>query len=158
FQRVEVLRSRLVPADDPSGLWIRARLAQAFREHGRFAEARSLLEQTLAEADRLRKKLPQRQAIEEARSLAQFLLGRWPGLASGISPAERPPASFVIDAPFRATSPLADGRIAPGEYGSGIEVTFEGDANPGRMYRWYKSRFKTPDDLSVRILTAHNNR
>src|SRR5262249_37395442 len=66
--------------------------------------------------------------------------------------------SFAIDAPFRATSPVVDGRIAPGEYGSPIEVTFEGDANPGRMYLWYKSRSKTPDDLSVRVQAAHTDR
>jgi tetratricopeptide (TPR) repeat protein len=158
FQRVEALRPRLVPTDDPSGLWIRNRLAHVLREHGRLAEARPLLEQSLAEALRLRKKLPNRQAIEEARALAQLLLGRWPGLAPGLSPAQRPTASFAIDAAFSAKTPVADGRIAPGEYGSGIEVTFDGDANPGRMYLWYKSRSKTPDDLSARLHTAYTDR
>jgi tetratricopeptide (TPR) repeat protein len=158
FQRVEALRPQLVPTDDPSGLWIRTLLAQVLREHGRFAEARCLLEQSLAEALRLRKKFPRRPEIEEARALAQLLLGRWPGLAPRISPAQRPPASFAIDAPFRATSPLADGRITPGEYGSGIQVAFEGDANPGRMYLWYKSRSKTPDDLSALVHAAYTDR
>jgi hypothetical protein len=55
FQRVEALRPRLVPVDDPFGLQIRTRLAQVLREHGRFAEARPLLEQTMVEAARLRK-------------------------------------------------------------------------------------------------------
>ena len=116
-------------------------LALLLRDHGRFAEARPLLEQTLAEALRLRKELPKPDPrIEQARGLAQFLLGRWPGLAPGISPAKRPPASFTIDAPFRAVSPVADGRIAPGEYGPGIEVRFDDDANPGRLWTLGASR------------------
>src|SRR5262249_16927018 len=96
--------------------------------------------------------------IEEARGLAQVLLGRWPGLAPGIARAERPRASFAIDAPSREPSPVADGRIAPGEYGSGLDIRFEGDTNPGRMYLWFKSRSKTPDDLSVRIHAVHTAR
>src|SRR5262249_38181256 len=62
------------------------------------------------------------------------------------------------DAPFRATSPVADGRIDPGEYGPAIEARFDDDANPGRMYAWSKSRRKSPDDLSVRIHAAHTDR
>jgi hypothetical protein len=133
-------------------------LALLLREHGRFAEARPLLEQTLAEALRLRTELPKSPTVEAVRGLAQFLLGRWPGLAPGISPAARPPASFTIEAPFRAVSPVADGRIAPGEYGPGVEATFDNDTNPGRMYLWYKSRSKTPDDLSMRIHIAYTDR
>src|SRR5262249_50880257 len=64
-QRVEALRPRLVPADDPFGLMIRTRLAQVLREHGRYAEARPLLEQTVAEAARLRKKVPRRDTAIE---------------------------------------------------------------------------------------------
>src|SRR5262249_2405971 len=98
FQRVEALRPRLVPADDPSSLSIRTRRAMVLREHRRFAEARPLLEQTLAEARRLRTKLSKRDRnIEEARAIAELLLRQWPGLAPGISPAQRPPASFTID-------------------------------------------------------------
>jgi serine/threonine protein kinase/tetratricopeptide (TPR) repeat protein len=136
-------------------------LALLLREQGRFAEARPLLEQTLAEASRLSKEDPllgSPDNIERVRDLAQFLLGRWPGLAPGISPAERPPASFTIEAPFRAVSPVADGRIAPDEYGPGIEVRFDDDANPGRLYAWGQSRSKKPDDLSVRVHAAHTDR
>jgi hypothetical protein len=137
-------------------------LALLLREQGRFAEARPLLEETRAEALRLRKENPKLldapNSIEPFRGLAQFLLGRWPGLAPGISRAERPPASFTIEAPLRAVSPVADGRIAPGEYGPSIEATFDDDANPGRMYLGYKSRSKTPEDLSVRVHAAHTDR
>jgi hypothetical protein len=90
--------------------------------------------------------------------MARFLLGRWPGLAPGIGPAGRPPASFKIEAPFRAGGPVADGRIVPGEYPPGIEARFDDDANPGRMYHWYKSRAKAPDDLSVLVHAAHTDR
>jgi serine/threonine protein kinase/tetratricopeptide (TPR) repeat protein len=159
FQRVEILRPRLVPADDPFALEIRNRLALVLREHGRFAEARPLLEQTAAEALRLRRKDPKpNEQIERARGIAQLLLKQWPGLAPGISPAERPVAPFVIEAAFRATSPVADGRIEAGEYGPGIEVTFDGDANPGRLYAWGKSVSKTPDDLSVRFHAVYTDR
>jgi serine/threonine protein kinase/tetratricopeptide (TPR) repeat protein len=159
FQRVEALRPRLVPADDPFGLRIRTRLALVLREHGKFAEARPLLEQTVAEALRLRKSVPKRdRAIEECRGIAQLLLRHWPGLAPGISPAERPPASFTIEAPFRSRSPIADGRIGAEEYGPGIEATFDGDTNPGRLYAWANSHSKTPEDLSVRVHTAYTDR
>jgi hypothetical protein len=159
FQRVEALRPRLVPADDPYGLWIRTRLALVLREHGRFGEARPLLEQTVAEALRLRKAVSKRdRAIEEPRGIAEFLLKQWPGRAPGISPAERPPASFRIEVPFRAASPVADGRIAPGEYGPGIAVMFDDATNPGRLWTWGKSRPKSPDDLSAHIHTAYTDR
>jgi tetratricopeptide (TPR) repeat protein len=159
FQRVEALRPRLVPADDPFGLEIRTRLAQVLREHGRLDQARTLLEQTVGEALRLRKKSSKpNQSIEVQRGIAQFLLGRWPGLAPGISPAQRPPASFTIEAPFRAKSPVADGLITPGEYGPGVEARFDDDGNPGRMWTWSKSRSKTPDDLSARVHAAYTER
>jgi len=134
-------------------------LALLFRDHDRFAEARPLLEQTVAEANKLRKELPKPDpGIDKVASLAQFLLRRGPGMAPGISPAERPPASFTIDAPFRALSPVADGRIAPGEYGPDIEVRFDDDANPGRLWSWGKSRSKSPDDLSFWVHTAYTER
>jgi non-specific serine/threonine protein kinase/serine/threonine-protein kinase len=134
-------------------------LALLLRDHGRLAEARPLLEQTQAQALRLRKEVPKPDLrIEQTRGFAQFLLGRWPGLALGISPAKCPPASCRIYAPFRAVSPVADGRIAPDEYGPGIEVRFDQDANPGRLWTWGKSRSKTPEDLSVRVLAAHTDR
>jgi tetratricopeptide (TPR) repeat protein len=134
-------------------------LALLLRDHGRAAEARPLLEQTLAEALRLRKELPQPDPrMEQARGLAQFLLGRWPGLAPGTSPAKCLPASFTIDAPFHAVSPVADGRIAPGEYGPGVQATFDDDANPGRLFAGGKPRSKAPDDLSVRVHAAHTDR
>jgi hypothetical protein len=159
FQRVEALRPRLVRADDPFGLRIRTRLALLLREHGRFDEARPLLEQTVAEALRLRKTVPKRdEGVEIPLGIAEFLLKKWPGCAPGISPAERPPASFRIDVPFRVTSPVADGRIEPGEYGPGIEVTFDHDTNPGRLWTFGKSRPKSRDDLSARIHAAYTDR
>jgi hypothetical protein len=126
------------------------------REQGRFAEARPLLEETLADALRIRKEQPKPDPlVENVRGLAQFLLGRWPGLAPGLNPARRPPASFAIEAPFRAVSPVADGRIGPGEYGPSVEATFDHDTNPGRLWAGSRSRSKTADDLSVQIHTAY---
>jgi non-specific serine/threonine protein kinase/serine/threonine-protein kinase len=158
FLRVEALRPRLVPAGDPFGLAIRTRLALVLREHGRFGEAKPLLEKTVAEALPFRSK-PEREDgwPSQYRGIAQFLLGRWPGNAPGVNPGARPPASFTIDALFRGVSPVADGQIAPGEYGPGIEVSFDGDNNPGRLWTWGKSRSKTPDDLSFRIHAAYTD-
>jgi tetratricopeptide (TPR) repeat protein len=133
-------------------------LALLLRQHGRIGEARALLEQTLTESLRLRTELPSRQLVDEVRALAQFLLSRWPGLAPGVSPGERPHPSFRIEAPFRAVSPVADGRIAPGEYGSSVQARFDDDANPGRLWAWGKSRSKSADDLSVWVHAAHTDR
>jgi hypothetical protein len=90
--------------------------------------------------------------------MAQFLLGRWPGLAPGIRPEDRPPTSFTIEAPFRSASPVPDGQTAPGEYGPGVDAKFDDDVNPGRLWLWGKSRTKTPDDLSVRVHAAYTDR
>jgi hypothetical protein len=137
---------------------IRTRLALVLREHGRFAEARPLLEQTVTEAARLRKKAPKRDTnIEWPAAAAEFLLRHWPGLAPGLSPAERPPASLTIEAPFRAQSPVADGRIGDDEYGPGIEARFDDDVNPGGLQE-SKSRSKTPDDLSYQFHAAYTDR
>jgi tetratricopeptide (TPR) repeat protein len=152
------LRRELGPQTRPTFCVTASCLALLLREHGRFAEARPLLEETLAEALRLRKELPKPdRSIVMARGLAQFLLGRWPGLIAGTSPGSRPPASCRIEAPFRAASPVADGRIAPGEYGPGMEAAFDDDANPGRLWAWGQSRSKTPDDLSVRVHASHTD-
>jgi tetratricopeptide (TPR) repeat protein len=137
------------PADrealGPPELRARTRLALLLRDQGRFDPARHLLEQIADEALRLSKKTPKPDApADNELRFAQFLLGRWPGLAPGISPAARPPASLTIEAPFRAASPVADGRITPDEYGPGIEARFDGE--------------KTPDDLSMRIFTAYTDR
>jgi hypothetical protein len=164
FDEAMVLERGLpAPADrealGPTELRARARLALILRDHSRFDLARHLMEQIAAETLLLSKKTPKPdESTEEVRGLARFLLGRWPGLAPGISPAARPPASFTIEARFRAVSPVADGRIAPGEYGPGIEATFDGDTNPGRFSAGGKSRSKTPDDLSMRVFTAHTDR
>jgi tetratricopeptide (TPR) repeat protein len=131
-------------------------LAQLLREHGRYDDARSLLEETLAVAHRLRTELPKPDPdIEKFGTLARCLLRRWPGFAPGMRAADRPPAPFTIEAPFRAVSPVADGRIGPDEYGPVIEARFDDDVNPGLFSAESKSRIKTPDDLSVEIRTAY---
>jgi serine/threonine protein kinase/tetratricopeptide (TPR) repeat protein len=146
-------------APDVLGLETRTRLALVLRDHDRFHLARPLLEQTAAGALRLRKQAPKLdQSIEQVRGIAQFLLGRWPGLAPGISPAARPSPSFKIEAPFRGASLVADGQISPQEYGPAVEARFDGDTNPGRLWAWSKSRSKMPNDLSFQIHTAYTDR
>jgi tetratricopeptide (TPR) repeat protein len=68
------------------------------------------------------------------------------------------PAPPVIEAPFRAVAPVADGRLGTGEYGAPFEVTFTDDGNPGILWLFdsrLPDKTKTPDDLSFRIFAAH---
>jgi hypothetical protein len=66
-----------------------------------------------------------------------------------------------FDAPYRAVSPVADGRIDSGEYGDGEGFTFDfaADRNPGRSYLIDETTrtTKEPSDLSVRIHVAHTD-
>jgi RNA polymerase sigma factor (sigma-70 family) len=70
----------------------------------------------------------------------------------------------ILDAPFAARSPVADGVIAPGEYGPAWQVDCTDDKNPGRVFAALvpigtKSAAlphpKNGDDLSYRIYAAH---
>jgi serine/threonine protein kinase/tetratricopeptide (TPR) repeat protein len=156
LRRLEALRPRLVPPDDVFGLTIRSRLALVLREQGRFAEAKPLLEQTMSEAIRLRSTAAGLDFQSRIwLGVARFLLDRWPGTAPGTGPAGPPPPSLALESPFRDASPVADGRIDPDEYGPGLDVTFDGDINPGRMFM---ASPKAADDLSVRLYTAHTDR
>jgi serine/threonine protein kinase len=145
---------------DATGVIHHAQLALLLREHGRFNEARTVMKQTLAEGVRARPHvLESDQAdLDMARGVAQFLLERWPGLTPAIEPERRPRPSSQIDAPFRATSPVADGKVDPDEYGAGIEARFDRDDNPGRMWSGGHARRKTPEDLSVRVHAAYTTR
>src|SRR5262249_237213 len=67
-----------------------------------------------------------------------------------------------IDAPFRASSPVADGRIEPGEYGDGAGISFDfaKDPNPAGSYLGVgdggaPQRTKDPSDLSVQMHAVH---
>jgi hypothetical protein len=66
-----------------------------------------------------------------------------------------------IDAPYRPESPVADGRIDPGEYGDGDGFAFDftADRNPGRSYLYDETTraTKDPSDLSVRMHAAHTS-
>ena len=66
-----------------------------------------------------------------------------------------------IDAPFRPESPVADGRITPGEYsdGDGFAFDFADDRNPGCSYFIDEANPATKDtsDLSVRMHAAHSS-
>src|SRR5262249_59281692 len=66
-----------------------------------------------------------------------------------------------IDAPYRPESPVADGRIGPGEYsdGEGLAFDFAADRNPGRSFLFDETTraTKEPADLSVRMHAAHTS-
>jgi hypothetical protein len=70
-----------------------------------------------------------------------------------------------IDAPFQSRSPIADGRIEPGEYGNGKGFSFDfaKDPNPGGSYLcgdWTIAgpRVKDLSDLSAQMHVVHTSR
>ena len=68
-----------------------------------------------------------------------------------------PPAAPRIGVPFKEVSPIADGRIEPGEYGPAFEVLFTTNENPGRMLNWSGNSARSPEDLSYRLFSAYSS-
>jgi hypothetical protein len=145
---------------DIDGRAMRIALALALRDHARFTESRRLLEEVLSEAHRQRTSdagVPVTLADVDLEVI-RFLLSRWPGFAPGAAPKGHSPASFAMNVPFRAPSPVADGRLGQGEYVFYVDLKLDRETNPGRMWSLGKSRTKSPDDLSVRIHGAYTDR
>jgi tetratricopeptide (TPR) repeat protein len=149
-------------------LGILLRLAVIRRDQRASAEARTLLARLRQSAQRAldsgKEKRPDPTRTRELRrivALAEVLarnLGRpqrsdaTPGTPGG------PPR---IDTPYRAVSPVADGRVEPGEYGDGggFAFDFTGDRNPGRFHIFDETTPSSKDlsDLSVRMFAAHTS-
>jgi serine/threonine protein kinase len=158
--------SRTLGPDAPETLDALIRLAAIRRDLGEVADARALLDRFRRSASRAldpgrEEPLPGPAALS-VRRLATFaeVLARSldrPG-RSDVAPGE-PGGPPRIDAPLQATSPVADGRIAPGEYadGEGFAYDFATKDNPGLSYLFDETtpETKDPSDLAVRLHAAH---
>jgi tetratricopeptide (TPR) repeat protein len=167
-----VRTSKLGPLD-PQTLNALEFLAVIRRQQGAAEEARTLLTRLHDDAQRAlesgaKQRIDPDQALELPRKIAfadlvKGNLGRpersefAPGTPGG------PPR---IDAPYRAVSPVADGRIEPGEYGDGDGFAFDfaADRNPGRMAGSFVQSgerltrtTKEPSDLSACMHSAHTS-
>ena len=147
-------------------------LALVLLEYGHVDDARRLLEGTFAKVSRLReKRRPSRmlRSSECTPSPASCSTGG-PALPPGLFLEDRPAPSFTIEAPFRTMSPVADGRINPGEYGARIPFVFDNGVNPGRLFvtetafTWTGPTSdakapgaKAPDDLSGGLHAAYSD-
>lgn len=94
--------------------------------------------------------LSERMKVEAQLSRARVLLRNLDPRSRG----ERHPP-LTIAAPYRATSPVADGEIGEGEYGPGLPIDFTADHNPGRLSLQSRDRTRRRDDLSFTLHAAH---
>ena len=110
YRRIVDLQERVLDHEDPNALAKKNNLARRLRDLGQEEEAKLLLEQVRDLASR---KLDQDQSeqVERQRSLAQMMLRRLLGSGQGNTPIGPQSVPLTIDAPFKANSPVADGRI-----------------------------------------------
>jgi tetratricopeptide (TPR) repeat protein len=167
-EEVLACRTSKLGPEDPQTLDALKFLAVIRRQQGAAEEAKTLLSRLHDDAQRAldsgaKKRIDPDQALELRRKIAfadlvKRNLGRpersefAPGTPGG------PPR---IDAPYRAVSPVADGRIEPREYGDGEGFAFDfaDDRNPGRMAVEKKliRTIKEPSDLSAWMHAAHTS-
>lgn len=69
-------------------------------------------------------------------------------------PSSSPPR---FDVPRMANSPVADGRVEPGEYGPAFEVRFSANTNLGRIMYARGNLTWGPEDLSYRFSSAYTS-
>jgi serine/threonine protein kinase len=153
---------------DPQTLEALKFLAVIRRHQGAAEEARTLLTRLHDDAQRAldsgaKQRIDPEQALELRRKIAfadlvKRNLGR---LERSEDPPRTPGGPPRIDAPYRAVSPVADGRIERGEYGDGegFAFDFSDDRNPGRMTveRKLIRTNKEPSDLSVWMHAVHTS-
>jgi serine/threonine protein kinase/tetratricopeptide (TPR) repeat protein len=164
-------RARKLGPEDSRVVFALANLADIRRHQGATDEARALFAQLHDASQRVLDSLKKqgnagvdrtlRAEIKWAEVLA-CTLGR-PGRSDRSElPPGTPGGPPRIDAPFQTRSPVADGRIEPGEYGdgNGFSFDFSNDPNPGGSYLGIDEttspqRIKDPSDLSVQMHTVH---
>jgi serine/threonine protein kinase len=143
-------------------------LAVIRRDQGESAQARALLARLGEDARRaFDSGKIRRIGPAEALDLRQYIafsevVGRNLGRPERAEAAPGTPGGpRRIDAPYRSKSPIADGRISPGEYGEGggFAFDFADDRNPGRSYLFDETTraTKDPSDLSVRMHAVHTS-
>ena len=141
------------------------------RHQGATGEARTLLARLRDDAQRaLDSAKTKRLGPDEALTSAGMItwaevvarnLGR-PERSDRSGPPGTPGGPPRIDAPYQARSPVADGRIEPGEYGDGDGVSFDFVQGPQprrllshRRRKTLAPGIKDPSDLSVRMHAVH---
>jgi serine/threonine protein kinase len=161
-------RTRKLGLDDLNTLDALKTLAVIRRDQGATAEAGTLLMRLRSEGQNALAKSKGKQVdLDRALRLRQ-LVAYAEVVARNLSRPERsnaapgtPGGPPSIDAPLLARSPVADGRIEPGEYGAenGLPFDFTQDVNPGRLYIFDEATRlnKDPADLSARIFAAHTS-
>jgi tetratricopeptide (TPR) repeat protein len=171
-EEVLAARSRKLGSEDPGVLEALASLADIRRHQGATEQARKLFAQLYDAAQR---------AVDSERK-KHVGLGQIPNLLAEAWWAERlarhlgrpgwsdrsefppgvPGGPPRIDAPYQAHSPVADGRLEPGEYrdGEGFSFDFAKDPNPGGSHlipaeNTAPERTKDRSDLSVQMHAVH---
>jgi hypothetical protein len=161
-------RTRKLGREDPQTLSALQYFAVIRRDQGESGEASTMLARLREDARRaLNSAKTRRLGPAEAlfmRRLIAFAeivsrnLGRPERSEAAPGTPGGPPR---INAPYRPESPVADGRIGPGEYGDGEGFAFDfaADRNPGRSYLFDETTraTKDPSDLSVRMHAAHTS-
>jgi hypothetical protein len=172
-EQVLAARTKQLGPEDPRTLDALGSLAQIRRYQGATEEARALFARLRDAARRALESSKNQQVdpwqilhLSAQRKWAEVLarnLGR-PGRSERSAlPPGAPGGPPRIDAPFRAKTPVVDGRIEPDEYGDGEGFAFDfaADPNPGGSYLSYieaaaTQATKAPSDLSVRMHAAHS--
>jgi hypothetical protein len=168
-------RTRTLGPDDPGTIESLATLADLRRFQGANEEASKLFARLAASARRLKDARKKKRTDEPhdytldgeiiwAERLAAILDQPGRSDRSRIPPGQ-PGGPPRIDAPFQTASPVADGRIEPGEYGDGegFSFDFSRDPNPGGSYLLIDETvapqdLKHPSDLSVVMHAVHTSR
>ena len=164
-ERLEAL-TRNPDTEESTALDALSALATIRRDQGDTADAKALIDRLREAAARAldpeRKPPPGPSEALEIRRQAAFgeVFARNLDRAgrADVAPGE-PGGPPRIDAPYQDVSPVADGRIEPGEYGDGdgFAYDFSDDHNPGLTYIFDETTraTKEPSDLSVRFHAAH---
>jgi len=161
-------RTRKPGREDRKTLFGLRNLAVIRRDQGESAKARALLARLGEDARRAldsgnTRRIGPAEALDLRRDIAfSEVVGRNLGRPERSEAAPGTPGGPPrIDAPYRPESPVADGRISPGEYGEGggFAFDFADDRNPGRSYVFDETTraTKDPSDLSVRMHAVHTS-
>lgn len=65
---------------------------------------------------------------------------------------------FAISAPFTSTSPVADGKLSPNEYGNKCYITYAENQNPGFSHPGYDNLNDGDADLTSNLYFAHTDK
>jgi hypothetical protein len=158
LERIVDADRRRLGGDHPITLGDEVRLGYALRHAGRTDEARACARHVVD----MSRRAPGRAVAEAGDQTTQANLATpWARarlLLDNLDPTARRErtAPLTVDAPFRATAPVADGQIRDGEYGAEVGLRDPvDDRNPWRLFLPSRDRTLAPDDLSASLRAAH---